>query len=417
MKFLLRLFLVFFFIGIFTTPVFSQSPAEPGLVTAVSISGLKRTKKAVLEYPLKKFLGQNAGDINTAEVEGIIINTGILEPVAVRIEDGPGEGEKILMVEVREKWSIFPLPMFFAGSDGSIQGGLFFMDANAFGLHDLFVAGGMYGSSGWTATLLYQNTPERDHLPGWSLMGFYARQDVENTNQRRKVLRRYALDVFSGRVGLNYAVTELFNASFAVSYAQRMLREHGNPLRAPAGDALVLGINPELSVRRSKWDGYIMAEQSARLSYSWLIGLNDYPSFHSVALNGIYEQSILQGFKFALHGGLLYEPEAPAFFESSPYSVRISILPRSFFARHYAAATAGLEKYIVKFSQGTLSVYASYQAVYSRGPILGDQFDHGAAAGINFYLSRLAIPAIGLGVAYNVAANEFQGTFSIGMSF
>jgi hypothetical protein len=127
--------------------------------------------------------------------------------------------------------------------------------------------------------------------------------------------------------------------------------------------------------------------------------------------------SILPGFKFLSHGGLHYNPEAPAFFESSASSVRIGILPSSFSARNFAGASAGLEKYIWKFSYGTLSVFANYQVVYSRGPLLGDQFDHGVVGGINFYLSRLAIPAVGLGLAYNAAANEFQGSFSIGMSF
>jgi outer membrane protein assembly factor BamA len=408
-----RLVLLLFFV-VLAAPLFSQTSYS---ITGISISGLKRTKAVVLEQPLKKFLGRNVEDVSIVEVEGIVVSTGILEPVAVSIEDAPGEAGKILVVAVREKWTIFPLPMFFADSGGRINGGLFFMDSNAFGLRDLFVAGGMYGSSGWIATAMYQYTPEKDHVPGWSLMGFYSRQDVENTDQHKTALRRYTQDSFSGSLGLNYSFTELFGASLSFSYAQNMLREHENPLEVPDKDAMVFRINPELSLRRSNWDGYFMAEQSVRLSYSYLIGLNDYPSFHSIDLQGNYEISIIPGFKFSSHGGLHYEPEAPVLFESSASSVRISILPSSFLAQNFAGASAGLEKYIWKFSQGTLSVYGNYQVVYSQGPLLGDQFDHGAAAGVNFYLSRLAIPAVGLGVAYNVAANEFQGSFSIGMSF
>jgi hypothetical protein len=33
------------------------------------------------------------------------------------------------------------------------------------------------------------------------------------------------------------------------------------------------------------------------------------------------------------------------------------------------------------------------------------------------YLSRIAVPAVGLGVAYNVRAEYLQGTFTVGMSF
>jgi hypothetical protein len=412
-KALYRSCLLFFFV-VLAAPLFSQ---DPEFITAISISGLKRTKKVVLERPLEKFLGRNEEDVSLVEVEGIVINTGVLEPVAIRIEDAPGETGKILAIEVREKWAIFPVPMFMADSSGRISGGLFFMNSNAFGLKDLFVIGGMYSSSGWMTTLLYQYTPERDHVPGWSFMGFYSRQDEENTDQHKTDLRRYALDSFAGSVGLDYSFTELFGASLSFSYTQRMLQDHNNPLNMPEEDAMGLRINPELSLRRSNWDGYLMAEQGALLSYSYFIGLDDYPSFHSIGLSGNYELSIIPGFKFSSRGGVLYEPEAPALFESSASSVGISILPRSFSARSFAGASAGLEKYIWKFSQGTLSVYGNYQVVYSRGPILGDQFDHGAAAGVNFYLSRLAIPAVGLGLTYNAAADEFQFSFSIGMSF
>jgi hypothetical protein len=248
-------------------------------------------------------------------------------------------------------------------------------------------------------------------------MGFYSRQDEENTDQHKTDMRRYALDSFAGTLGLNYSFTELFGASLSFSYIQRTLQEYKNPLNAPEKDAMVLRINPELSLRRSNWDGYLMAGQSAQLSYSYHIGLNDYPSFHSVDLRGNYEISIIPGFKFASRAGLRYEPDAPALFESSASSAGISILPSSFSARNFAGASAGLEKYIWKFSQGTLSVYGNYQVVYSQGPLLGDQFDHGVVGGINFYLSRLAIPAVGLGFAYNAAAKELQGSFSIGMSF
>ena len=60
---------------------------------------------------------------------------------------------------------------------------------------------------------------------------------------------------------------------------------------------------------------------------------------------------------------------------------------------------------------------AYYQLVYSNGSILGDSLDHGIAGKFSFYLSQLAIPAIGLGAAYNVKENYIQGIFSMGMSF
>ncbi|MDR2660204.1 MAG: hypothetical protein LBC27_09520, partial [Spirochaetaceae bacterium] len=79
--------------------------------------------------------------------------------------------------------------------------------------------------------------------------------------------------------------------------------------------------------------------------------------------------------------------------------------------------SAGLEKYLFKISAGALSALISYQAVFSEGPILGSRFDHGVAGSIVFYLSKLAIPAMGLGLTYNVPEQYFQFSFSIGVGF
>ena len=116
-------------------------------------------------------------------------------------------------------------------------------------------------------------------------------------------------------------------------------------------------------------------------------------------------------------GGFVFSPEAPPLFESSPRSVEVGILPQSFSAQNFLGGSAGLEKCIFKRSFGTLSILSSYQVVYSKGPILGERFDYGVLGGIQFYLRKLAIPAVGLGISYNLAADYMQGAFNIGMSF
>jgi hypothetical protein len=119
----------------------------------------------------------------------------------------------------------------------------------------------------------------------------------------------------------------------------------------------------------------------------------------------------------SIRTGLLYEPEAPVLFESSPSSVQIAILPHNFSAKNYAGLSTGLERYIFQIPAGTLSFSAAYQLVYSYGAILSHSVDHGPVGMLTFYLNRLAIPAVGLGAAYNVKENYLQGSFSLGMSF
>jgi hypothetical protein len=189
-----------------------------------------------------------------------------------------------------------------------------------------------------------------------------------------------------------------------------------NAMNSPEAGQRLFGIGGELSFQRNSWDGYLLSQETASFRYFYRTALDGF-SYHSIRFRGIWERSLVPGFRIITRTGLLYEPQAPVLFESSPFAAQVAILPRYFSARNYAGLSAGLEKHILKTSVGTLSFSTAYQLVYSQGSILRNSVDHGPMGMLTFYLNRLAIPAVGLGVAYNVKENYLQGSFSLGMSF
>ncbi|MDR2633160.1 MAG: hypothetical protein LBC51_06010 [Treponema sp.] len=394
---------------------YGQTPEEGGLITAIRISGLKRTKASVAERPLQQFLGQEADHLDKDAVHGAVMDTGILEPLSVEIQEAPDGKGKLLMVEVREKWSLFPLPMVFVGS-GRTSFGAFFIDTNAFGLNDKCFIGALYSNSGWMSAAAYIHTPVREGFPGWNLSAAFAQAERSHTDQHNQDLRRFNLDSLRGSAGLSYLLTGQLQASLGLSYEQVLLRETQAPLEAPQSGARVMGIGAELAFRRSRWDGFLLSQESLSGGYTYMAGLQG-PSFQVLRLRGIYEKSLFPGFRVNLHTGILYEPGVSLLFESSPGAAQVDILPNAFVARHYGGASVGVEKYLVKTPLGVLSGLLSYQGVYSQGSLLGDQFDHGLAGALSFYLSKLAIPALVLGIAYNIPREYLQGSFSLGMSF
>jgi hypothetical protein len=385
-------------------------------VSAVSLRGLKRTKPHVAEYPLQKFIGQEGSLLDFNEVHAAVAGTGILEPLSIGLELAPDRETLILVVEVREKWTFFPIPVFFVNSDGDMQGGGALMDANAFGLNDAFIAAGFYGSSGWLASLLYRYTPDRKGLPGWIVLGMYGRQNRKDTDQHKTELRNYEQRTIIGGLRIQYPATEYFTVSASFSLRDQRVDDGGQPRAVPDRGVFAAGIEPSLEITQSYWDGFLLSQRRAFLSYDLLLPKNN-PVLQTFSFRGNYELSIVPGFKAGIRGGMRYALRTLPIFESSPASVGATILPNSFSAETFGAVSVDFEKYLHKFSQGTLAFLLSYQGVYSYGPILGHQFDHGVSAALNFYLSRIALPAIGLGASYNAAKNEYTAVFSIGMSF
>jgi hypothetical protein len=416
----LRLLLVlnvFLFWSVSLLQAQNTDDTEAGRITGLSISGLKRTRLSTAEQSLKRFIGIEADKLDTNEVLAAIINTGILEPISVEIE-GAETGKQVLAVTVREKWSIFPIPVFMAGTGGISAGGAIY-DANAFGLNDKLFLAGLYLSSGWLVAGGYMHSPPGGRIPGWSAMASFSRENQQDRDQRDNVLRSFDLDSFAIRAGLSSHLLEnsdFLSTSAYASYERKILRNLEKAMNGPDRGLHMFSTGIELSLNKNSWDGYFLSQEGASLRYGFNVS-QDSTYFQSVQFRGVWEKSLIPGFRLIARTGLVFEPGVPILFESSPFAAQVAILPRYFSARNYAGASAGLEKHLFKISPGTFSVSAAYQVVYSQGSILGASLDHGVTGMVSFYLSRLAIPAIGAGFAYNVKERYLQGSFSMGMNF
>jgi hypothetical protein len=388
--------------------LFFRAPVLAATIGEVSVTGIKRTKPHVAEQPLRQFIGRDGGSLDLDEVRAAVMDTGILEPVSVEVRD------TLLLVEVEEKWSILPLPLFFADS-GGISAGAALLDTNSFGLRDTLLVGGLYGGEkNWLVTAMYLATPDRTGLPGWTAGVLYESRERRDTDQRDQDIRRFPLNALLVSGGLIYAPTEHITLSLIASYNERAVLPGTGGVAA--GTTRTVSLSPELSLRRSQWDGFFLSQTGITLNYTFIGGISS-PSFHTITLGGTWERSILPGFRGVLKGGGRFAPDLGALFESPPATAQLRIMPRYFSVRHYAGASLGLEKYLLQGTAGTLSVLATGEFLYSRGPILGDQVDYGVTGSLCFYLNKLALPALSVGFAYNIAAGYPLVSFSAGISF
>jgi hypothetical protein len=405
-----RLFiLIFTFFQIM--PLHSQEKTDS--ITSIEIIGLKRTKPHVARYPLEKFLGQDRREFDQNEVFAEIKDMGVLEPVSAELVET--DNGLILKVTVEEKWSIFPFPFMIVGS-GASSYGLFLVDFNAFGIRDNIVLGGIYGSDGWNVIAMYNHTPA-SRMPGWFASFMYSRHEKEDVDKEEIIYRRYSADRLQASLGLNYSFTDIFTGNFTVAFSDISLNDgKGTPFNPPEDGIRLLRFSPGLSLRDTSWDGFLLSQKSLSLEYGYNLALHG-SSFHQVVLRGIIEHSLVPGFRINLKSAGVWKSGTDPLCETGPQSVLVNILPREFSARHYAGFSAGLEKYIYKAKWGTLAVQGSWQAVFSRSLLPDFEFNHGPAGGILFYLSRVALPAVGGGLAYNMKTGLYQGVFSIGMAF
>ena len=397
--------LVFF---CFAMPIYSQT------ITSIEIIGLKRTQLHVVEYPLEKFLGQDSANFNENDAIAAVKDMGVLEPISAEL--AKSENGLTLRVTVEEKWSIFPFPFVYVGSDGNKNFGLFLCDFNAFGLRDMGVFGGIYGSNGWSAIAMYYHTPDRKGALGWSSIFMYMHQEKEHVDRYNKTIRIYSADRLVLLLGLNYDFFKYLNGSISLIFGDISPSENKNTYNAPEDEARFIGISPRLSLRNSSWDGYLLSGQNLSLGYNYNHAISG-PSFHTIEYSANFEKPFVPGFRLNLRSGGIWKSTTDPLFKEDQKKAQVNILPEYYFASYYAGLSAGLEKYLFKTGHGTLSAQSLWQSVFSGDDISNLEFDHGPFGGIVFYLSRIALPAVGFGFAYNMVSDLYRYSFNVGMSF
>jgi hypothetical protein len=390
---------------------------EENKITAISITGLKKTKPHIIETPLQKLIGANAGTIDINEVFAAVKSTGVLEPLSVDILDNQKGNGKTLAVTVQEKGAIFPVPLISVHSNGWSAGGAM-VNSNAFGRKDVVMVMGMAGTGDLTASVMYANTPDGIGKFGWNVMDFFSIKENETTDQTgEQTLRRYSSMSINPAIGLSYAMSEHIAPSLSLSYRYIQLRDTENPVNAPENGARGIILSSNISIHYNTWDGYFLNEKSVSLRYNYTLVINE-DDVQSASLNALFTHSVIPGFRFVAKGGMTFStPSTSPFFVLSPSSIGINILSGTYSANRFAGGSLSLEKHLFTLKFGSIALSAAYQAVYSHGDVLKHQFDHGAAAMAQVYFSGLTLPAMGLGWTYNVDKDSWQFAFNMGLTF
>ena len=387
--------------------LFSQN-ARSGVVRDITFTGLKRTKPLVAERILDKFRGLRPEEIDENDVRAAIIESGILDPERIEFLPHDSDDDWTLHAIVVEKMSFFPIPLFMAGSSGWMAG-LAVADMNVFGILDTFALTGIYSGDSWVAMAMYSHVGVTAVRPGFMTAVSYSRSEFKMNNAYGDTLFRIDRAEAGVSGGITYQFSGLWEGRFMLGYNR-------SDIETPNQTWHTITARPQIGFRSSNWDGYLLNQNGAVLEYE-IEAVLDGAAAHRVGLVFNYDRSIISGFRWTAKGGAVWSPESDMFTETSPSEVNVTLMTDHFRAATMAGLYAGFEKALWRTNVGTLAMLAAYQALASRSLSDGDSFDHGPFAGLQFYLRRIAIPAVGIGVSFNLVHETTQWSFSIGMRF
>lgn len=136
MKYLILIFVFSFFF-------------KPLMASPYIISGNSKTKTRYIE----KLLGDCEKQKQTSleQIEQCLLNSRIFSQVKTKKQNNN------ILVEVKDRWSIIPVPSLKINNDGKRSAGLFVVDGNFLGTGTLFGVGGSYSPTSSSYVVFYRN--------------------------------------------------------------------------------------------------------------------------------------------------------------------------------------------------------------------------------------------------------------------
>lgn len=153
----------------------AQAAAADGtqVIEAISVTGNRRTATAYVEQELRVGVG-DPFDGDAAALEQRLLNLRLFK--RVRVTPRPaGEGRVALEVDVQERWTLLPIPMF-SSSGGETGGGLLLVESNLFGRGKQLVVGGTVSTRGASGMAGYWDRAVAGTR--WTVDAFVLRQDA-----------------------------------------------------------------------------------------------------------------------------------------------------------------------------------------------------------------------------------------------
>ena len=387
-----------------------QAAAGPLTITDIRINGLKRTKKSYMDQVLKKYRGMAVEDLDLSEVETDLHAQEIFSETAVRVETE--ENGAVLVIDVKEKISFVPLP-FFAVSEGEPMGGLFVMDTNASGRKNTYVVGGVLSRDYLMGISAYSKPSLSLTQPGFSLSASGFIGESLFTDRRKEEELRYKSRGFTAGAKVLDKMSEHSSASLGAQFLFRNFEEVDD-YRAPE-DLRTLAFSASYGQLYNDWNGWFMSQKSASVSAEYGLSFKG-DDFQELGADFLFQHPTFSDrLRLQVKGGIhkLYKGEPAQMMGAG--AAGISILPSDFFSDFVMGATAGLEWAFTKGKWMTLSLYGLYEVVRSE-EWKGDTFlNQGFSFGTKMYLSKIAFPAMALGISRNLTEKMTRASFSLGV--
>ncbi len=402
----------------------AEADGTSPIVSELRIEGLRKTRLSVLDGLILIEEGEPLTRQRLDGTEQRLKKTNLFEKVSFYYRSDTGaEGEiasryKVTIV-LKEKLSLIPIP-FFSSSGDTYSFGLGLFEANLLGTRRQLVASAMVSDGEPYATLGFIDPTLAGSNASWTLFFSGGPRENEAAYPDGTIYRRYKAVDARVSAGLRLRSKKRVQPLFGLKYEQSTVDEEWeDSVAAPKSSAIIapsIGLLYDDSYFIEYFERGLTLESNVSYAFS-LENEDEHPSGIGFFLDrGItWSFALLDNHNLSFSGRAAYvEFPVPNLDTLSGSGFRV--LPfGSAIGRQYFAGSASYEFPFYRPSWGTCTFLGFFDGgMYEPMDAELESF-FGPGGGFRLYLSKVAIPAVGINLGVDLPTQTLQMSVSIGM--
>ncbi len=378
-------------------------------ISEIEISGNTRTR----EGAILRIGSVNPGEIlepgTITRLEDNLIKSGLFARSSVGVEALPDRTVK-LSIEVEEKWTLLPIPVFFTDGD-SIMGGVVVIESNLAGTAKNLISGVMGGTDGLSVFAVYVDPAVLQSSWKITLSGAAGTQEEEIDTPDGEFAYLIQGESLSASFGLGYAFGESLEIGSRVRF-QEYIADTVEGIALPADTYLEQQFGLQ-----GRWDttrpyGALLKGIDVSLEGALLFQSSEYTAKGKAEY---FVPTIAgQRLRLLLQGGYGEKP----FYLEDPVSGQDGFRTLPFgkaTADDYVSISTGYDVPVLERGWGALVLTGFYELGWYSASYIGSHLFQGPGGGFRIYLRKVAVPALGLDLAYNLESDALVFSVALGM--
>lgn len=383
-------------------------------ITEYRITGLDKTRPSAILREIHTVTGYQLSAFDSYHTINSLKRRNIFS--SIELNYIPENNGVVIEIKVHEKWTIIPIPLFTSNGN-KLSAGIYVLETNFLGFGNTIFTGGSISTAGNSAILGFVDPAFAGTDVRLNFFLSYKKLVFETGDIEKNIFNKYRSESRLARIDAGYSFPGGINLYISGGYRDSIIdSSYGDAYNTP-DSAKIFPAGILLNIDRLAYYEYLY--YGLKIDSSWYYGINadDDTNYSYAQYTAQYSFNIFTYHRLTISSSGAYGERPSVMGERISGKTGSMTLPADIIAAdRWINGSVSYEYPLLRFSWGAVTVLAFWeQGVFGSGDIELTHY-YGPGCGTLLYLKKIALPAMGFNLGYNIKTRGTEFSFYIGMS-